>query len=407
MAPLLEILRSGSWLQKDRLVFYPLLMLAITVGSTVYVLASNGGTLPNGSPFGSDFVSFWIAAREAFAGRPEVAYTADLFAQAQNAIFADGNFYAFYYPPHYLAYLLPLGALPYYAALLAWTGVTLAAALAVVTAMAGRNWRVVMLTLAFPATFLTLAHGQNAFLSAALFGGGLLLLDRRPVIAGVLFGLLTFKPQLGILIPFALLAAGHWRTILSAAVTTVLVVLVSWLMFGTEVWTLFLAQGGMAMETLREGFVGWNKMISTYSMFRIAGFSDTGALAIQSFVSLVTLAAVFRAWRPGSGVSMELRGALLLTGALLATPFGLNYDLYILAPAIAMVAARGMAEGFEPWQKTLLAVVYAAPFAILWLMADRIAIAPFVLAAFFAHLYLTALDENRASGANPATIPAE
>ena len=109
-----------------------------------------------------------------------------------DALFHDGNFYAFYYPPHYLAYMLPFGALPYYAALGAWMLMSFGAALLAVTHIAGRRIDVILLTIAFPATFLTLAHGQNAFLSAALFGGALAVLPKRPVLAGVFFGLLTF-----------------------------------------------------------------------------------------------------------------------------------------------------------------------------------------------------------------------
>jgi alpha-1,2-mannosyltransferase len=383
---MIETLRSGSWLQRDRLLVYPLIILAITVAATVYVLVSNNGTLPNGSPFGSDFISFWVAAREALAGRPEIPYFADRFAAAQNAIFGDGNFYAFFYPPHYLAYMAPFGALPYYGALAAWTGVSFLGALAVTTAIAGRRIEVALLTLAFPAAFLTFAHGQNAFLSAALFGGALVLLPKRPVLAGVLFGLLTYKPQLGLLIPLALLAGGHWRTILAAGAATITAAALSALLFGTESWRLFLEQSALAGETLRDGHVGWNKMISAYAALRLAGATHIVAMVLQAAISLAVAVAVMWAWRRNSTVAYELRAALLLTGALIATPFGLNYDLFLLAPAIAFAAAHGMARGFAPWMKSVLAVVYMSPLAVLWLMASMVPVAQFVLAGFFACL---------------------
>lgn len=395
MARIIESLRTGSWLEKERMLFYPLVILAITVVATGYVLFSNGGTLPNGSPFGSDFVSFWVAAREALSGHPEVPYLADRFAAAQDAIFGDGNFYAFFYPPHYLAYMLPFGTLPYYPALAAWTGLSFLAALAVIRAIAGKRPEALLLALAFPATFLTFAHGQNAFLSAALFGGALVMLPRRPVLAGILFGLLTFKPQLGLLIPLALIAAGQWRTIVSAAVTAVAVAALSAALFGVETWSLFLAQGSSAMDALREDLVGWEKMISTYAMLRLSGMADMPAMALQGLVSLIAAGAAVWTWRRRSAVPYELRCALLLTASLLATPFGLNYDLFVLAPAIAFVAAFGLRAGFPPYAKTILAIVYLSPFAVLWLMADMIAIAPFILAGLFLFLLAATVSPGR------------
>ena len=407
MTPLVQNLRSGDWLQRDRLAFYPLLILVITAAATAYVLISNGGTLPNGSPFGSDFVSFWVAAREALAGNPELPYATERLAAAQNAIFRDGNYYAFYYPPHYLAYLLPLGGLPYYAALAVWAAFTLALALFAISAIVGVRRETFILTLAFPATFLTVAHGQNAFLSAALFGGALWLLPARPVLAGILLGLLTYKPQLGILIPFALLAAGHWRAILSATATTTIVIAASASLFGIETWQAFLAQSGQAMETLRYGHVGWNKMISTYAGLRLFEVPHFTAMVAQAAVSLCVLGALILVWRRSSRASAEVRNAMLLCGALLATPFGLNYDLFILAPAIAFICARGMKLGFEPWQKTGIAVVYCSPFVLLWLMGDGIPVAPQVLALLFAHLFWIALTEDRRASVPVVPAPAE
>jgi hypothetical protein len=403
MARILDSLRSGDWLQQDRLRVYPLVIVTVSIVATAYVLFSHGGFLPNGSPFGSDFVSFWVAAREALSGRPEVPYLAADFARAQDAIFGDGNFYAFFYPPHYLAYVLPFGLLPYYAALAAWSGLGLLAALWVISAIAGRRPEVVLLVLAFPATFLTVAHGQNAFLSAALFGGALLLLDRRPIIAGILFGLLTFKPQLGLLIPLALLAGGYWRTIFSAIATTLAVAAFSALLFGVNTWALFIVQGADAMATLSNGYVEWSKMISTYAMLRVSGLAHVPAMTVQACVSVAVACVVVWAWRPRNAVAFAFRAALLLTGALLATPFGLNYDLFVLAPAIAFAAAHGMRHGFAPWQKSLLAFAYLSPVVMLWLTSLKIAVAPFVLAALFVHFAVLAFaGTTRGQTALPA-----
>ncbi len=43
--------------------------------------------------------------------------------------------------------------------------------------------------------------------------GACRLLGRRPVLAGVLFGLAAVKPQLGLLVPVALISARQWRSV--------------------------------------------------------------------------------------------------------------------------------------------------------------------------------------------------
>ena len=73
-----------------------------------------------------------------------------------------------------------------------------------------------LLALAFPAVFVNIGHGHNGFLTAALIGAGLLMLDRRPILAGILFGLMAYKPQFGVLIPLVLAATGRWRAFLAA-----------------------------------------------------------------------------------------------------------------------------------------------------------------------------------------------
>ena len=112
----------------------------------------------------------------------------------------------------------PLALLPYLGALAAWLGLTFAAFAAALSGWLDRRigWRTI---LAFPAVLMTAGHGQNAFLSAALLSTGAIWLAARPILAGVAFGLLAFKPHLGLMIPVALAAAGRWKTIASATVT--------------------------------------------------------------------------------------------------------------------------------------------------------------------------------------------
>lgn len=407
MAHFLAGLSQGTWISRDRMVVYPAMLLVLTVAATVYVLWSHGGIMPNGAPFGTDFVSYWVAAREALAGNPLVPYDRTLFEPAQHALFPDAGYYAFFYPPHYLAYLLPLGALPFNAALGAWMAASFGVCLWVLTRIAGRSLQVAVLALAFPAAFLTVAHGQNAFLSAALFGGGLYLLPKRPVMAGILFGLLTYKPQLGLLIPLALLAASQWRAIASAGATLAALVAGSAVLLGPEVWTAFLAQGDQALQTLTLGWVGWNKMISAYAAMRLSGAPDGVAMVLHVMLAAAVAASVVWAWVPRNGVAHETKAALLLSAALIATPFGLNYDLYLLAPAMAFVAARGCTAGFLPWEKTVMAIAFVAPLVLLFAIRAGVPMGPFIALAVFALALRRASFERGTRAPAAAFQPAE
>ena len=167
------------------------------------------------------------------------------FAREQAIFGAATQYYAFQYPPVFLLVAAALAQLPYLPALALWQAATLALYLLAIRAIIvsspspGRvgirgDW--LLLALAFPAVFINLGHGQNGFLTAALFGGALALLDRRPLVAGVLIGLMIYKPQFGLMIPLVLLATGRWRVIVAAAATVLVLLLLTLAAFGTEVW---------------------------------------------------------------------------------------------------------------------------------------------------------------------------
>jgi hypothetical protein len=136
-----------------------------------------------------------------------------------------------------------------------------------------------LLALAFPAVFVNLGHGHNGFLTAALIGAALAVLDRRPLFAGILFGLLAYKPQFGLLVPLALLAAGHWRTFAAACATVAALVVLTTLAFGPSVWEAFFASLHFTRTVVLEaGETGWHKIQSVFALVRIVGRSDRARL---------------------------------------------------------------------------------------------------------------------------------
>lgn len=217
-----------------------------------------------------------------------------------------------------------------------------------------------LLALAFPAVFINLGHGHNGFLTAALLGGALIALEPRPWLSGVLIGLLAYKPQFGLIIPLALAAGGHWRAFAAAALTVAALTLAVTLAFGADVWTAFLAFTKFTRTVvLEQGDTGWHKIQSVFAIVRMWGGGIALAYAAQAAMTLAVAAAL--AWLWHSRAAFPLKAAALLIGTVLATPYVLDYDLMLLAPAIAFLAADGMARGFAPYEKTALAALWLAP----------------------------------------------
>ena len=217
-----------------------------------------------------------------------------------------------------------------------------------------------LLALAFPAVLINIGHGQNGFLTAALLGGALVVLDRRPIVAGLLLGLLVYKPQYGLLIPLVLAVSGRWKCFASAAITVALLTLATTLTFGAGVWHAFLASTEFTRTVvLEQGNTGWYKIQSVFSWARMWGAPIPLAYALQGAVILGIGAALVWLWR--SAAPYPLKAAALCLATILATPYSFDYDMMVLAPAIAFIAVDGFARNFGPWEKSLLAALWLMP----------------------------------------------
>jgi Glycosyltransferase family 87 len=217
-----------------------------------------------------------------------------------------------------------------------------------------------LLALAFPAVLVNIGHGQNGFLTAALLGGALVALDRRPLLAGILFGLLVYKPQFGLMIPIALAAGARWRSFLAAAATVAILTLVTAVAFGPQIWQAFLVSTHFARTVaLEQGGTGWHKIQSAFSWARMWGAPIPLAYALQGALIVALGAALVWLWR--SAAPYALKAAALCLATILATPYTFDYDMMVLAPAIAFLAANGLARGFSPGEKTALAALWLVP----------------------------------------------
>src|SRR5260370_29132085 len=171
---------------------------------------------------GIDFSCFWGAAKLALAGKASSAYEWNTLHAVLNHELAfdrlgDRPVIPFFYPPPFLLAITPLALLSFPNALLVWTGTTLSAYLLSIRAVLPGATAMIT-ALATPIVVTVMWVGQNGLLTAALFCGALALLDRRPLVRGVLIALLAYKPHFGVLIPLVLAATGRWRVLASARV---------------------------------------------------------------------------------------------------------------------------------------------------------------------------------------------
>ena len=355
-------LRSGQWLTAARARGYSLILLGIcAIAVAGWIAMADGLVDRNGKPLGTDFSNVYAAGSLTWQGRPAEAYEPALQHAEEKAVFGGREvpFYGWDYPPFFFAVAVVVAAFPYAWGLAIWLAASFAAYLATIRAiLPGRQ--TLLVAAAFPAVFVNIGHGQNGFLTAALLGGALHLLDRRPWLAGVLIGLLAYKPQFGVLIPVALLASGRWSSIGAAAVTVAALVALSFVTLGGGVWHAF-ADSMTFTQTvvLEQGGTGWEKIQSIFSAVRMWGAGVHTAYAVQTALALMLAASLAWLWR--SDVAFELKASALASGSLLATPYVLDYDLVVLAVAIAFFVRHGLRRGFRTFEISVLAAAWIVP----------------------------------------------
>ena len=369
MAHIWQALRSGQWLTASRARGYSLILLGLSVLTIAGWLALSEGMVDrNGKPLGTDFSSFYAAGALVLDGRAGDVYDmAAHYAREQQIFGVSTPDYGWLYPPIFLLLATPLATMPYLLALIVWQASSFALYLAVIGGVV-RRLRMPHITAlwlpiaaAFPAVFVNLGHGQNGFLTAGLFGAALLALPDMPVVAGILFGLLAYKPQLALVIPVALLVSGQWRAMLAAALTVAALVGITSLLFGADLWFAFATSTETSRRLLLEqGDVGFAKLQSVFAAVRLWGGSIKLAYAVQGAATVVAISGVAWTWR-SAACDHNIKAAILVVATLLASPHVLDYDLMILALAIAFAASAGLADGFRAYEISTLGAAWIVP----------------------------------------------
>ena len=288
--------------------------------------------------FASDFSHYWVAGRLAMAGEPAAVYDLprlQAFGQAVGGIHVG---IPWFNTPTFLMLVLPFSLVPYHAALFLWIFTTLGGYLIIMRRLAPSS-QFTWLALAFPSTLLNIVYGQNGFLSVIFLGGGLVLLDRSPIAAGIFLGLMTYKPQFALLIPIALAAGRRWKPLAAMLVTSGGFIGASALLLGIDVWGAFFQKIMVMLEGLKGGQISaavtlplW-KMPTVLSAMKLIGADFLTAAVIQVIIGLAMVAIVGWVWH--SNASPAIRSAILVSGTFLVTPYSFVYDNILLSIALA------------------------------------------------------------------------
>jgi hypothetical protein len=348
-----------SWPSRRLIVGISGTLLVVQLLVLGFLVAGSYGLVRRYGPDTVSFVSFYAAGQLADRGFAPLVYDEPILGETEEDLTHPGTrFIPFLYPPVYLLLCAPLAWLPPLAALAMFEAATLLLYLGVVRRILDASgWQWMLPALAFPPVFWTLGYGQNAFLTAALFGGATLLIDRRPAAAGVLFGALCFKPHFLLLVPVALLAGRRWSVIASAVATVVLLTALSILVFGLESWHAYLRQG-LALNRLGNFAIDRVSIFASISPFagaRLVGLGNQAARFVQFVATAGCVLLVAWVWRKPT--TLRVRAATLAAATLIAVPYALLYDLMLAAIAGAWL----LRERATNREVLGLAAVYALP----------------------------------------------
>jgi alpha-1,2-mannosyltransferase len=347
---------------------------------------------------GRDFINTWMGGRSMFSGGPAVWFDVKVYSAALREMVGTTYPETYWsYPPHLVLFIWPFGLMPYLLAYIAWCAIGIALYVFACSSAIPRDRRI-FLVLA-PGIAVCAFFGQNGFYTAALLIGGMLARERRPVLAGILFGLLTIKPQLGLLLPLVLLLERRWVTIASTIVTVAALVTATAMLFGWSVWIDYLHKVVPQQMWLTEHADGllFSLVGTVFFGARLIHLPLPAAWAVQYTVAALAVAGLI--WTYWKRRDPALSFAYLVTATFLATPYILNYDMVVFGFVVALLRERADNTPRDHW---LLLTVWALPVTMIFAGVIWIPLAPLVLMTFAVWLLRRlARVEGRAVAAVP------
>jgi hypothetical protein len=356
---------SQPLFQLGRMRVYPrMAVLGYVLAGIVLVLSAKGAIDILGRPLGYDFITFWGASRLTLDGHAASVFNMHAIFEAERlAVAGNDNVFLWHYPPTFQLVVAPLALMRYGVAWFVFVGASLVAyalALRPLVKLRGvGQGDSLFLLLGFPGVFIAVSHGQNSLISAALFAGAALAIDKRPLVAGAFLGFLAFKPQLALLVPVALLAGRQWRAFFAAGATALLFCFIATLVFGIDLWIVFFKNTALVRQILEDGSLRWSKIPSAYIFFRMLNLPNAIAYGAQAVTTLAAAATVAVVWRQTGATRLAF--AVLVVASLLTLPYLFDYEFALLATSLAILASDMESRGATREEKIALVFLYAMP----------------------------------------------
>jgi hypothetical protein len=322
-----------------------------------------------------DFVNFWAAGELALSGHAAAAYDIASHKAIQESVAATGGIMAFLYPPPMLIFAAPMALLPYTLSVgLCVTGLFLLYMMTVVQIWPGSRWQAA----AFPPAVVNGLVGQIGLMTGAIFLAASARLEKRPFLAGMIFGCLIIKPQLALLLPVAFLAGRQWRAFVGAACSVAALLIAAWLIFGWQPYLSMIEATPAYSAMVFDSPLASYKMTSVYAAARFWGASGSEAYALQLLAAAGAAFAVWRIWRGPHELSAKV--AMLAAATPLVSPYLFLYDAVILISPFLWLAERRNATGglVVLW---LLMIFHIIQNWTAWPLANLMPLVPLALVA--------------------------
>ena len=382
-----------------RIAAYSLILFLFYLAFVLYEVFFTGNITHNDTPpFCVDFGLFYTAGKMTLQGQIANIFQVDVHhALLEQILHTVLPFYLpWLYPPTFLLLIAPLAALPFRLALVVWLTLTIALAGFSFYRMLPKRKELAFLLFGFPGFMMNLRWGQNGFLSAGLLGFGIAFLDDNPILSGICFGLMAYKPQFAVLVFLVLLLSGKWKVFLWACISALGAILISVVCFGTQVWMNFfeslLSSSSAIFGDKLISIV--SVIVSPYIIFRLSGCGSQWSTIIQGVFSVLALASTVWVWRKSG--NRALKGAMLVLCIPLATSYFMQYDLVLLGIPLVLLAYDCFENGYRKAEMGLLALLWIMP-GINWpiVQLTYIQICPFVLIAVVLMILLRVKRERK------------
>lgn len=380
---------AGSLMSLRKLVFIIGMCLGVIYYRNIWALDAQGLSTVSGTTPYWDFNNLWTGGRLALEGHVDWLFDMEKYRPAMKELLGPNiPEQEWSYPPSMLLIGVPLALFPPTIAYFIWTiGSLLMLHFAIRPLKLAPMFHLAILL--SPMVFVNAVFGQNGTFISALLITALVQAPKRPILAGICIGVMTLKPQFGVLIPFLLISSGNWKAFITAGVTGVALAVATGLFFGFDVWHGFITQTQPMMREFMEAPFYHPYQVNSVTPFtqaRALGGNLLVAYGVQAVISLFAIGFAIWLWRPERVIASGHRVAFTLILTMMATPYGYTYDMVAVGAAIVIFTASTKRLVWEP----MLALVWMYPmYNHLLAWNYRMNIGALVVGALFLLVYFT------------------